>query len=124
MNRLFAFFIAITGALAVAGCSSAPKVAATAPVAAAPVVEDVPAPVVDPSMTPSAFLQAVDQSDALKITLGKMAVAKAMGEPPGATIAAQSQRFVIWEVPRSVRDWYQRQASDGMNEQSIVSSNK
>jgi len=30
----------------------------------------------------------VDQSDALKITLGKMAVAKAMGEPPGATIAA------------------------------------
>ncbi len=88
MNRLFAFFIASAGCLAFAGCSSAPKVAATAPVAAALIVEDVPAPVVDPSMTLGAFLQAVDQSDALKITLGKMAVAKAMGEPPGATIAA------------------------------------
>lgn len=80
MNQLFAFFVAITGTLAVAGCSSAPKVAATAPVAAVPVVEDVPVPVVDPSMTPDAFLQAVAQSDALEITLGKMAVANADAE--------------------------------------------
>jgi|GEM_PF-4071107 len=80
MNRSFAFFIAITEALAVAGCSSAPNVAATAPVAAAPIVEDVPAPVADPSITLGAFLQAVDQSNALEITLGKMAIAKADAE--------------------------------------------
>lgn len=70
------FSIVVASCLAVAGCSSTPQVAATAP-AAIEIAQDAPAPVVDPSMTPALFLQTVAQSDAMEITLGKMAVTKA-----------------------------------------------